>query len=628
MYGLLLRDLASSLALALLFSTVAMSAEPQRRSAPASTEDAPLSTAERMTREGLLSGIAGDAKSRDTSLRSALCVAPDYSLARWHLGQVRAGDKWLTLAQVEARMASNSKLEEYRRLCSSALGDPRRELALAGWCRYRGLRDAEQLHLRRVLADDTSGPAERRKAKNRLGLRMYDGELLTKTEIRQSRVQSAQARKDQAKWWRVVEKWGKAIDGGAGRKQRYALEKLRAINDPAAIPALETLLSPESEQLALEVVYVLGKMPEYAATQSLVLHAVDGLWRSVREAGMEQLERRPLHDYAPLLLRGLVAPVQTKINVEVGADGLVRREHEFFREGLYERRVLKDRYVGGPSFISRTIRAGNQTSLNLAARISIEHAIQTYEADELRRSLYFQELIRADQMQLEVADFNAAIYDDNDRRFDVLERTTGESLGRTPAAWWDWWLDYNEVYQEEKPTYTDEIDHVDPYYFPWTNRVLQSCFPAGTKVRSERGLVDIERVRAGDRVLSQDVETGELAYKLVSQTTERPPSDLLRITLGDTTITATKGHPFWVNNVGWRMAKRLKVGQQLHSVGGGQTIDGIEPVAASKAFNLVVSDFGTYFVGKPGVLVRDNTYRKPTTALTPGLLVRHVAPGR
>jgi hypothetical protein len=73
------------------------------------------------------------------------------------------------------------------------------------------------------------------------------------------------------------------------------------------------------------------------------------------------------------------------------------------------------------------------------------------------------------------------------------------------------------------------------------------------------------------------------------------------------------------------MAKRLDVGHQLHGVAGGQTIDHIEEAAPAKAYNLVVADFGAYFVGDPGVLVHDNTYRKPTKALTPGLLASDAA---
>jgi len=41
------------------------------------------------------------------------------------------------------------------------------------------------------------------------------------------------------------------------------------------------------------------------------------------------------------------------------------------------------------------------------------------------------------------------------------------------------------------------------------------------------------------------------------------------------------------------------------------------------AFNLVVSDFGTYFVGKAGILVHDNTYRAQAPVTTPGFLAQN-----
>ena len=631
MNGFHARELANSCGLAVVFFTVAISAAAERL-VPNGAEDEPLATAARITREGLMSGIAGDAETRDTALRRALQIAPDYTLARWHVGQIRVSDHWLAVEQAEQRRTGDAQLAEYRKLRDTVRGNPQRELALAKWCLRQGLRDAEQLHLRRVLASGASGSAERKQAMDRLGLRVYEGALLTRTEIEELKARTAEERKDQARWWPVVEKWRQAIESGPGRKRSYALEQLRAVKDPAAIATLESLLSPRSEELALAVVSVLGNMPEYEATQSLVRHAVDAPWNSVRDAVVQQLEGRPLHDFAPLLLRELVEPVQSRFYVNVGPDGLVRHQHELFREGPQEKHLLTDSYVGGPQAVnirfkrSREVRLPGPAGQAARNELAKERQEQLLAAAAIRRMVLKQEAVRAIQIERYVANANAAVAQDNLRTFEVLERTSGEILTRSPTAWWEWWLDYNEVYREEKPTYTHQASRVDPYYVPWTSVTLMSCFPAGTQVRGETGLVAIERIQAGDRVLSQDVETGELAYKLVMQTTERPPSDLLRITLGDTTITTTKGHPLWVNDVGWRMAKRLEIGQQLHCVGDGQTIVGIEAAAPSQAYNLVVADFGTYFVGDPGVLVHDNTYRKPTTALTPGLLARDAAP--
>jgi len=226
-------------------------------------------------------------------------------------------------------------------------------------------------------------------------------------------------------------------------------------------------------------------------------------------------------------------------------------------------------------------------------------------------------------MERGVAQTNEAITQANNRVFEVLEQIANVQLPRVPQEWWHWWQNYNELYGDQKPIVKQRFARITPYYVPIATLVpaldTMSCFPAGTLVHGETGPIAIEHIQVGDRVLSQDLETGELAYKLVLRTTERPPSQLLKITLGDATITTTKGHPFWVNGLGWRMAKRLQIGQQLHCFGGARTIDHITSATKAKAYNLVVADYATYFVGAPGVLVHDNTYRKPTRVLTPGL---------
>jgi hypothetical protein len=102
-------------------------------------------------------------------------------------------------------------------------------------------------------------------------------------------------------------------------------------------------------------------------------------------------------------------------------------------------------------------------------------------------------------------------------------------------------------------------------------------------------------------------------------TTQRPPSPLLRLSVGPEPIDATLGHPFWVNGSGWRMAKRLKVGDSLHAHRKSPPVESVSPIPDGPAHNLIVDDFHTYFVGAQSLLVHDGTLRQPTRALTPGL---------
>jgi hypothetical protein len=66
------------------------------------------------------------------------------------------------------------------------------------------------------------------------------------------------------------------------------------------------------------------------------------------------------------------------------------------------------------------------------------------------------------------------------------------------------------------------------------------------------------------------------------------------------------------------MAKHLDE-TWLHSLAGPKGVSVIEPMAPETAYNLVVDDFHTYFVGESRLLVHDNTCPRPTTAIAPGL---------
>ncbi|MBX3437398.1 MAG: hypothetical protein KF861_07915 [Planctomycetaceae bacterium] len=130
----------------------------------------------------------------------------------------------------------------------------------------------------------------------------------------------------------------------------------------------------------------------------------------------------------------------------------------------------------------------------------------------------------------------------------------------------------------------------------------------------------IEEVRAGDRVLAQDLATGELAYQPVLATTVRPPVRTFQITTDDLTLRATGGHPFWVNGQGWRFSRDLEPGMHFHGTDGARKITAVALAEEAEAFNLVVADFHTYFIGAGQILSHDNTPRDPTNALVPGLV--------
>ena len=144
----------------------------------------------------------------------------------------------------------------------------------------------------------------------------------------------------------------------------------------------------------------------------------------------------------------------------------------------------------------------------------------------------------------------------NDRISEVLAKTTGKNFGDDPRKWWDYWHKQNEYYvPDQHPVYQQYHDSNEKYGM--------SCFVKGTPIWTKTGRRPMESLEVGDLVLSQNVDTGELKYEPVIGRTVRPPSQILKVSTDGGDIMATKGHPFWVAGVGWRMAKELEDGAVL-----------------------------------------------------------------
>jgi hypothetical protein len=222
----------------------------------------------------------------------------------------------------------------------------------------------------------------------------------------------------------------------------------------------------------------------------------------------------------------------------------------------------------------------------------------------------------------------------NERICEALRVATGQTLPSSPDAWWSWWNSENEValtgskptdvnYQQQVQMYEDIQSASGSGSSPPPGRA--ECFVAGTPVWTIAGPVAIERIRVGDLVLSQDPDTGELAYQPVLQTSERAPERLLSVSLATPnadTLEGSGGHPLWVSGEGWVKLRDLESGMVLHGVDGPTVISDVVESRTEQTYNMVVSDFHTYVVGPTRILCHDNTPRRPTNAVVPGLAIR------
>lgn len=632
-------------------------------------ESAGPAPAERLVVEALQAEAAGDVDRRGALLDEAVRAAPDLDLARWSRGEIRADGRWLPIDEAQRAAANDPRHLEYLTLRANYGQQPEAQLDLARWCRRNDLTDEARIHWANVL----SYQPDNEEALRALGAAWFHGRLMTYAQIDAAKRDMREVRRAAKLFKPRLAKWQRMLSAGDIASRDAALDEVRSIANVDAIPAIEeatlgadidtTADQERCRYLGLAFVEALGAMPDPAAAASLARHAVLSPVSDVRAAAIERLKERPMQDYVPLLLDALAMPIESAFQVTTDPDGSVHYRHSLYVDGrqadwsLENVRNLWQVDLGGRRAL--VDRAGYLRGYDLPGMLDHEAAATIANVAGQHQRQFAG---AAAAIERQVAEANATAVERHKLIIPVLAKTTGQDLGDNPQDWWSWWQRYSEYdTSEREPVHERRYSESDERYYRYPSTgdyaqrktrpimlptkvergtgfrygtggrypagsgysggvTIRCCLPRGTLVWTNTGQRAIETIEIGDLVLSQNTGTGELAYQPVVGRTVRPPSPTLKLTLGKEELRTTLGHPLWVSGIGWRMAKQVGETAILHGVRGPVEVDAVEPAEDCEAFNLVVADFNTYFVGESGILVHDNTPRRPTAAVVPGLV--------
>ncbi|WP_197533659.1 polymorphic toxin-type HINT domain-containing protein [Symmachiella dynata] len=547
----------------------------------------------------LQSEADGIITNRAARLKDALIDSKWDDLAHWQAGEVRGEKGWMAYDQLLLLDTSLALRKEYRQRRQKTPETLEGQLQLAGWCRTHKLPDQERVHLLKALKFRPMSSELR----TRLGHQFVGGSWLSPQQ--QQRLDEEKGMRAAAlkEWAPRLTKLRDGLHSRSKRRQRLATRQLAAITDVAAVYAMEQLFLRGVELEELVAVRALGEITAYQAAHALVDVAVESNNSLVRNAAIEALKAKPHKHTVPELLARLSDPTETAFVTRFHYSGAFIRQ-VYYRERQYRRQA---------AIVDTTLQGGRPGTGRRGGAFYAKGTKRFVE--DLAR----QQAELARQLNKQSENSNARIYT-------VLAAISDAEVSNTPEKWWSWWNLEQDTGVTEKPyEYYYEHSRERLVEFP-EKSILEyprtvSCFRAGTPVWTDEGFVAIEKIRAGDRVLSKNVETGELMYKPVLQPTERTEQKLKTIILsGGETLDCTNGHLFWRSGMGWMKAKDLKQGDLLHSVTGAQSVDGMTNGPIAKVYNLIVADFNTYFVGHDMVLSHDNTIRKPTNAVVPGLM--------
>jgi hypothetical protein len=556
---------------------------------------------------------------RRAQLAEVLEKHPDSSVARWQAGFICDGSSWRSFDESPSTSSGSEILKDYQTHRRVALRTADSQVQVADWCQRKGLADQERAHLFAAL--ELASDAQKPPLLSRLGYLPMGNRWVSRADLEQWRDFNQRALDSLKRWGPKLEKIAQQLEGSP-RAQETGRMHLAQVTDLKAIPAMEYLLC-SSEALAGPAIAAFSRMPEYEATIALARQAAFSAWPEVRQEAAAALKTRPFDDFIPGLIACTVAPATAThenalLYLTEGRGGtfvllhtylIARETDEQFQvsvlrtadyrisDWLNGQTVHFFREEYGPrDGIGRT-----RLSLGLAQR-----------QQQLNRDLDVQ----VEQLMAEENDRTEKL---NQRITDVLAAVSGRDRDSNVKTWWQWWENFSDTERPGgKPTAVVNVSENSAGY-PGSRFYRMSCFAAGTPVWTDRGIVPIEQIAVGDRVLAKDVETGELSLKPVLKATVRPPRMLTNVRFGDETIVCTGGHRFWNSGSGWIKARDLAPQILVHTVTGNTPVLKADKGETAQTYNLVVADFHTYFVGQAGVLCQDLLPPQRTNNIVPGL---------
>jgi hypothetical protein len=570
--------------------------------------DPDIQSVEECVARALEAETEGDFLARQRLLAEATTIDPEFAPALWQQGKVRdAQGEWLDVEASIERSAENPRLLNYERRRAGLPDNLVSHWSIAMWCADQGLRDQCRAHLNRVLMFDT----DHRRARNALGFQFVGNEWISPQQISELSARTETATEALAKYRKPLQTILASLNDP--RKREAGKSALMAIQDAAAVPAVEAILTSPDVPLSQLAIDWMSLIDSVEASQVLARYSLFHPADETRNYAISKLKLRPFHDFVPDLLEMISAPVSAMIVPEFDGQGNLSGYRQAFAQEKFDKIdfvVLNRQFVRDgttmPATNLRNAMNGAQTQ-NTLADLDVREAATLETAN--RNMAVIQE--------------NRQIALRNSRVGAVIAEIADLELTEDPKALWDWWDSYNETqYQAYKPeryrrnTLVDRVlEYSNP---PPRTQFLGECFVAGTQVTTLRGRRAIEQIVAGDLVLSCSVETGELTWKPVVRATTRPPEKTLVVSIGDEEFRCTTGHLFWVSGRSWQKASELKVGDILHAAREPVVVTNVRESLVDPTFNLQVADFGNYFVGKNLVLTHDVTPRRPTRRLVPG----------
>ncbi len=581
----------------------------------------------------------GLAAERTKHLARAVLTEPNNVKARALMGLLKYAGRWETpetvSRKVQADESLTARLAEYNtRRAALEDKDPsaghrdRKTLArehdeLGLWCQANGLKAEASAHFTQAVVLNPY----RETSWRHLGYVNRDGRWMSPEKAEaEHKEELAQRRADQ-KWEPLLKKYRLWLDEPSRRIE--ALRALESLDDPRAVASLVKVFGRGSKADQLVAVKTLNKMIDPGATRELAILAVITTHDEVRWTATELLRKRDRRDFAGMLVDQIRTPMEYQVQPVGGPNkpgGILIKTPRFKVLRTYDappvamsrfdfiQQFMRYDENGLPihPFYGHILDRNFQVSaVNPAQGRLLQVMLSQLITVANLKAIDSQQRLLADLETIECSNqqaikANAAI------GTVLMASLDAPDLKDDEVAWNQWWFD-QVGYRYERSEPETVVVNASPQPPP---PAVLSCFAAGTMVRTLDGRRAIESIHVGDQVLTQDTATGALSFETVNVVHHNPPSATVKVALDNgETLTASIYHRFYRAGRGWAMARELKPGDVLRTLGGLARIVSAESGATVPVYNLDVAHTRTFFVGTNDALVHDNTLPDPHARL-------------
>jgi hypothetical protein len=579
---------------------------------------------------------------RRKHLALAVLYDPSCALARGLMGMVEHLGKWGPAEkvgrQIEKDPAYHQTIRDYLERRAHTPDKAEAQLKLAAWCDQKGLKVQARTHYEQVIQLDPGREA----AWKHLGYKKQ-GNRWVKPDLAAAEKAEVQKQKEANLHWKpILENLREDMQSKDPAKRARAERSAALVTDPRAVPLITALFvfGPERSQTA--AVRMLGQIEGPGASNALAALAIFSPSQEVTERAFQALVSRDLRDILTRLIGMIRKPFEYQVRPidGPGSAGVLFVEGEKFNvRRIYQSMPIDPAlmaaggvapsfgldgfgFAGGPGNtplkLENGLGSGSIEGTNvfdyLAARIASSAATSRDRDSSINQLSRIRQANQAAQQSLAqdvqaIEAINQEISHINSRVLPIVRAVSGQTLGAEPDKWKTWWTDqlgyaFQSSRPASKPTFTDIVD-----VSSWSASL--ECFGAGTLVHAAGGPIAIERVQVGDRVLTQNPATGALGYQPVMVIHRTKSAATIRLDLDAETIVATGIHRFWKAGKGWTMARDLKPGDSVRTIGGVVLVRSVRPNQDQPVFNLDIAENRDFFVGTEGLLVHDSNFVNP-----------------